>query len=347
MEISMHMKQPQDGVEINFFELEDYLAHFGYPRNELMKQSSFYIPQMTAYEYLAANMRAFMNVDAMTYYGRNIKYQEFAERIDEAANALKGVGLTFGKRFASLLPNIPEAAYVLYGASKIGAVPSNIDPRTKGAFLLNYIKKECIVAIVIVDAMYETAIRPIEHELKSTGINGVVIIPATNSLPPVLKGIVHLKSAIKHTQRIQSNILKNIYWDELIINTKFERATAEAFKPNSEAMIQHSSGTSKGTPKSIPLTNENINMFVEKHKPTVFGNLPYGTKMLHVLPYFASYGAINCAHLGFNLGLTLQEIPEFNFCDFGYIAAKQKSEILIGVPNWFNLNYSRHCAFTI
>ncbi len=76
---------------------------------------------------------------------------------------------------------------------------------------------------------------------------------------------------------------------------------------------------------------------IKNFRPTVFGDLPYGTKMLHVLPYFASYGAINCAHLGFNLGLTLQEIPEFNFHDFGYIAAKQKSEILIGVPNWFNL----------
>ena len=59
--------------------------------------------------------------------------------------------------------------------------------------------------------------------------------------------------------------------------------------------------------------------------------------MLNILPYFASYGAINTSHLGLNFGLTLQQIPEFKFEDFGYIAAKQKSEILIGTPNWFDL----------
>ncbi len=325
-------------MKIHFKELEDYLNQYGYPYNEMMNSDSFEIPEQTAYEYLMKNIKKYEDIDAMTFFGRKIKYYEFADQIDKTANAMKGIGLSDGDRLATLVPNIPEAAYLQYGTSKIGSVPSNIDPRTTGKMMLNYIKNEHIKNIVIVDVMYETAIRPIEHELKEQyGIDKIIVVPATNSLTSILKNVISLKNKINHINPITSDVLDIIYWDEMIDNTRYEHATNIGFRPNKEAAIQHSSGTSKGMPKSIPLTNENINSFIEKHIPTIFSTFPYGTKMLNILPYFASYGAINTSHLGFNLGLTLQQIPEFKFEDFGYIAYKQKSEILIGTPTWFAL----------
>ncbi len=325
-------------MTINFKELQDYLNKYGYPYNEMMEFDNFQVPEATAYEYLMHNISRYADVDAMTFFGRKIKYGELAEQIDMTANAMKGIGQSATDRVATLLPNIPEATYMQYGTSKIGAVPSNIDPRTSGKMLLNYIKTENIKNIVVVDVMYETAIRPIEHELKEQyGIDKIIVIPATNSLPSVLKKIVSLKEKMNHKQPISSDVLEIIYWDDMIASTRFEHATDVGFQPNREAVVEHSSGTSKGIPKSIPLTNENINSFVEKHIPTVFGDIPVGTKMLSILPYFASYGAINTSHLGLNFGLTLQQIPEFKFEDFGYIASKQKSEILIGTPTWFSL----------
>lgn len=325
-------------MKVLFKELEDYLNKYGYPYNEMVDFDSFEIPEQTAYEYLMNNMKKYSDFDAITFFGRKIKYYQLAEEIEKTANAMKSIGLTNGDRVATLVPNIPEATYLQYGTSKIGAVPSNIDPRTTGKMMLNYIKNEHIKNIVVVDVMYETAIRPIEHELKEIyGIDKIIIVPAINSLPFALKSIVSLKNKINHNKKISSDVLDIIYWDEMIDNSKFEHASNVGFTQDKEAVIQHSSGTSKGMPKSIPLTNENINSFVEKHRPTNFGELPYGTKMLNILPYFASYGAINTSHLGLNLGLTLQQIPEFKFEDFGYIAYKQKSEILIGTPTWFAL----------
>lgn len=326
-------------MKVNFRELQDYLNKYGYPYNDMMNSDSFDIPEKTAYEYLINNIKKYEDIDAMTFFGRKIKYSEFAEEIDKTANAMKGIGLSDTDRVATLVPNIPEVAYLQYGTSKIGAVPSNIDPRTTGKMMLNYVKNEHIKNIVVVDVMYETAIRPIEHELKEQyGIDKIIVVPATNSLPTALKGLINLKNKIKHIEPIKSDVLDIIYWDDMINNTKYEHASNVGFSPNKEAAVQHSSGTSKGIPKSIPLTNENINSFVEKHLPTIFSTFPYGTKMLNILPYFASYGAINTSHLGFNLGLTLQQIPEFKFKDFCYIAHKQKSEILIGTPTWFALS---------
>ncbi len=322
-------------MKVDFKLLEDYLAQFGYPKSGI---ESFEIPDLTSYEYLMKNIQSYSDVDAMTFFGRKIKYNELAENIDKTADAMKGIGMSDGDRIATLLPNIPEVTYMQYGTSKIGSVPSNIDPRTSSKMMLNYIKNEKIKNIVIVDVMYESAIRPIEHELKEQfGIDKIIIVPATNSLPNMLKGLVMIKNKAHKKEKIKSDVLDIIYWDDMISETRFEHATNVGFIPNKEAVIQHSSGTTKGLPKSIPLTNENINSFVEKHRPTIFSELPYGTKMLNVLPYFASYGAINTSHLGLNFGLTLQQIPEFKFEDFGYIAVKQKSEILIGTPNWFDL----------
>ena len=150
---------------VNFKDLQDYLNQYGYPYNEMMNRDSFEIPEQTAYEYLMKNIKKFEDIDAMTFHGRKIKYHEFADEINKTANALKGIGQSDGDRIAMLLPNIPEAAYLQYGASKIGSVPSNIDPRTSGTMMLNYVRNERIKNIVIVDVMYETAIRPIEREL--------------------------------------------------------------------------------------------------------------------------------------------------------------------------------------
>ncbi len=326
-------------MKVNFKSLQDYLNSYGYPYNEMMYSDDFDIPDQTSYEYLMKNISKYQNIDAMTFYGQRIKYSEFSDEINKTANGLQAIGLSNKDRIAILLPNIPEAAYVQYGASKIGAVPSNIDPRTTGKMLLNYIRNEHIKGVIVVDVMYKTAILPIEHELKEEyGIDKVIVVPATNSMPIILKKVIALKSKLHHINPITSTVLEVIYWNDMISNSKYENALNIDFTPNCEAVIQHSSGTLNGIPKSIPLTNENINSFVEKHLPTtIVKELSWGTKMLNVLPYFASYGAINTSHLGFNLGLTLQQIPEFQFKDFGYIAYKQKSEVLIGTPTWFSL----------
>ncbi len=325
-------------MKVNFKELEDYLHQYGYAYNDLMKHDSFEIPDKTTYEYLMDNSKSIGSVNAITFYGNKIKYEQLGEEIERTADAMKGLGLSDGDRVAVLVPNIPEVAYLQYGTSKIGAVPSNIDPRTTGKMLLNYIKNENIKSIVVVDVMYETAIRPIEHELKEQfGIDRVVVVPATNSVPGLLKGVVSLKNKIDGKKPITSDVLDVVYWDDLLRNTRYEHATNIGFRKDKEASVQHSSGTTKGLPKSIPLTNENLNAFVEKMKPAFEGQYPPGTTMLGILPYFAAYGAVNVSHQALNLGFTLQMIPEFKFEDFGKIIAKQKTELVMGTPTWYAL----------
>ena len=60
--------------------------------------------------------------------------------------------------------------------------------------------------------------------------------------------------------------------------------------------------------------------------------------MLHFIPYFAGYGAVNTAHLGLSQGLELQEIPLFNPNDFGKYLIKYKSNIILATSAcWLSL----------
>ncbi len=322
-------------MEVKFKELEDYLKQYGYRPNELFTGESFTVPDQTVYQYLMDNIQHYDGVNAMTFFGRKFKYDKLAREIDNTAAGLQSIGVKDGDRVATLLPNIPEATYLQYGPAKIGAVPSNIDPRTNSKLMLNYIRHEKIKNIIVVDVMYESAIRPIEHQLKEEfGIDKIIVVPGTNSLSPIVRTFANLKN---HPEIIKSDVLNIIYWDEMIYDSKLEHAIDVGFRQDREASIQHSSGTSNGIPKSIPLTNENLNSFVEKMKPVFDGKYKPGTRMLNILPYFASYGAVNVSHQGLNLGFTLQQIPEFKFEDFGYIAQKEKTELLVGTPTWYAL----------
>ena len=42
----------QTGDKVDFYKLEEYLEQYGYSKNELMREKSFYIPDETAYSYL-------------------------------------------------------------------------------------------------------------------------------------------------------------------------------------------------------------------------------------------------------------------------------------------------------
>ena len=87
------------------------------------------LPQMTLLEYLKYNSGERKKLTALTYFGKSISYAELFENIDFASKVFTGIGVKENDRIMFLMPNIPETAYMLYGASQIGAVSDFIDPR--------------------------------------------------------------------------------------------------------------------------------------------------------------------------------------------------------------------------
>ena len=102
---------------------------------------------------------------AITYLGKEISYGEFKENVDLAAKMLKNLGISRGDRVAVILPNMPEANFLLYGAIKDGIVCDFIDPRTKSDTLLKLLENDNIKAVFVLDNLYEELVSPINNDL--------------------------------------------------------------------------------------------------------------------------------------------------------------------------------------
>ena len=110
------------------------------------------MPKMSAYKYLFERNKKFLGRIALSYYGKKITFDELFMRIEETAKALKMMGVKENDIVTISLPNTPEAVYLFYAMSKIGAIANMVDPRTSVEGLKNYIEEVESDLVIIVDS---------------------------------------------------------------------------------------------------------------------------------------------------------------------------------------------------
>lgn len=317
-------------------------------------------PKMNIYDYLKSKISGYENYTAITYFGRKISYKQLFDYIDEAAKALYSLGVRAGSRIMYLMPNIPETAFLFYGGAKLGAVSDYIDPRPDSIDLtisakkvLSLIQEEKPQYLIALDQCYLAMLKPVESELKSAGINQILVVSASNFMNGKAKlnymleklsfgGFGALKSSLSKTKQIESVIqqafndspVSLLNYTDFIHNGQNVELPDTVYQEDMLVAIVHSSGTSSPRPKPIPLTHDNLNAYVHQ---TYAANMPMkiGDCALHMMPYFAAYGLVDVLHAGLCYINNLIEIPEFDAADIGKIIVKHKPQIVIGVPTWF------------
>lgn len=317
-------------------------------------------PALNIYDYLVQQNKGFLDNTALTYFGRKITFRELYEEIDTAAKVFKYIGIANNDRIMFLMPNIPETTYMFYGASKIGAVSDYVDPRpdsvnlrTSALKVLQMIKNENIKQIVALDQCYLGLIKPIEKELKSLGIEHIIIVSPSDAMnfkarlgyvleTVYMNGKVGFAEKMKKTKKmsktlqeaIASSEIKIIQYSDLCEMAKNVEVDAVPYEPNKIVTIVHTSGTSSAFPTPIPLTNDNLNSYVHQ---TYSANMPMkdGDKALHVLPFFAAFGLVDVVHAGLCHNNNLIQVPEFLPVNFGKLILKYKPQTIIGTPSWF------------
>lgn len=95
---------------------------------------------------------------AILYEDQRFTYQQVFERVNQAGNALRNIGLDIEQRVLLVLPDSPEFAFSFFGAIKIGAVPIPVNPWMK-AQDYEYLLSDSRARIVIV---HESALGEIE-----------------------------------------------------------------------------------------------------------------------------------------------------------------------------------------
>ena len=311
-------------------------------------------------DYLIEKTKAHSASTAFTFYGRKINYSSLMKNIGTAGKILTFLGVEPEDRILYLMPNIPETAYFMYGASKVGAVsdfidprPDSIDMRISAEKILSLATTEKSKYIIALDQCYIGMIKPIEEELSKIGVKKIIIVSATDSMNLSstlnylrevyrLKGFADLKSQLQKTKQmaellkkaLASKVIPTYKYQELIKLAQDEEIESVDFQDNQISVIVHTSGTSNAKPKPICLTNENLNEYAEQ---TEISNMPMQSedKALHILPYFAAFGLVGVVHAGLAHNNNLIEIPEFDPKGLGYIIFKNKPQTIIGPPTWF------------
>lgn len=339
------------------------------------KEYSFDYPDCSITSYLKEKSKEYGDDIAFSYYGNEIKYSQFWERVDDASRALSFLGIQKNDRIMFLVPNIPESGELWLGASQIGATSDFIDPRpdsmdmkANAEKVFEIIKSEKTKSIVALDQCYLAMLRPIEKELKSIGIDTIVILSAADSmnrrgkidyikdsfqyavidnnkkdlkhprvmaLKAVRKKITAMKKSTQAFDKAKAASPLRIigYFDliEMSKNTGFNRDD----DPNLISYIGHTSGTTTGKPKPIPLTNKNL--IVANEQLLAMGiSDGHRKRVLHLLPFFAPFGASNNFILNISRGSYSIEVPEFQLSEVGYLIKKYHPNLIMGAPSWMS-----------
>ena len=331
-------------------------------------------PEMNLTNYLKMKVKGNESLLAHSYYKDKFTYDELFDKVDVASKVLSDIGVKKGDIVMNLLPNIPESGQIWLGCAQIGAIADFIDPRPDSMDImanankvLEIIKYEQAKYIVALDKCYLWMLKPIEKELKELGIENIIVMSASDSMSisskidylkdvrnyTILKNLRNSKSGAELSKissvlfnkitemnkdnkllddAIKNSVLNVYKYSDLVRNSKYS-IFVQNDDVNSVNYIGHTSGTSGSRPKPITATNKNGISTLEQ---LIKGNVAFnkGDNALHVLPYFAPFGAfdnylLNIVSLANNI-----DVPEFEINEFGYLIKKYQPNIIMGTPAW-------------
>ena len=299
-------------------------------------------PNFSAYKLIEYTASKHLNNISYNYYGNKKTYHEFLKQIDEAARAMKAMGVKHKDVVSICMPNTPEGIISFYAANKIGAIASMIHPLSAENEIKHYLnisKTEWLIAI-------DFTIEKIEKIIKDTKVKKVVVVGVSESMPPLLKSI-YTATNMSKTIRLKSlnpmNYLssetrekksKKIGWKEFIRNGRdYIKEIDDDFKGKDIAAILYSGGTT-GTPKGVKLTNLNLNASAMQNFEHV-GCMRDKDKVLAIMPIFHGFGLAVCIHCVQYFGGTSILLPQFNAKTFDKIMKKYEPNAVVGVPTLF------------
>ena len=286
------------------------------------------MPICSAYRYLYECNKNYLSRVALNYYGRKITFGELFDNIEKVAKSLKYAGFEEGDIITVSMPNTPEAVYLFYAISKIGAVANMIDPRNSKEGIKQYIEEVDSDYVFIVDSYYSKV-----EDIDAT----VVAISPAESLPFALNLGYKLKEKIdgwKDSSKKVSLGKNAITWKKFIENGASYVAKTEArFVPDRPLVIEHTGGTT-GKPKGVVLSNENINAVALQSVLTGI-DMQREHNWLDIMPTFIAYGVGMGLHLPLTIGMETFLIPQFDPQKFDELLIKYKPIHMVGVPSYW------------
>lgn len=286
------------------------------------------MPEMSIYEFLEEQNKNRMQNTAINYFGSKMTYQELFQEIDICAKAMKSQGIRKGDVVSICLPNVPESVISFYAANKIGAIANMIHPLSAEEEIKKSIADTKSVMLFTINFNY----KKIRNILEETNLYKTILVSPRDSMPKGMGTFYYLLEDRK--VKLPKSNESFMFWKDF--QNKGKNYNRDVLNPTTwkdAAVILHSGGTS-GTPKSIVLSNGNINVVIGQARIALPENDDRDT-MLGILPMFHCFGLVECTHYPLSIGACLILVPKFDAARFDKLLRKYHPSIIPGVPTLF------------
>jgi long-chain acyl-CoA synthetase len=202
-------------------------------------------PDRTLVDYLAEAARSRPDKPAILFKGATITYAGLERLSDACACAFASLGVRRGDRVALLLPNCPQFLIAQFGAWKIGAVVSPLNPIYTEHELEGPLREHGVETIVTMTRFYER----VKRVQPRTGITRVIATNIKEYFPPLLRALFTVAREKRDGDRVALRPGDHDFAHLLLINKG--RTPPKAAVAASDPAVLLMSGGTTGTPKGV------------------------------------------------------------------------------------------------
>ncbi len=272
---------------------------------------------------LEKNIRKNPNREILYFMGKKVKNQDLYMYIGGFAKRLKDLGVKSGDVVTISLPNIPQAVIALYAVNKIGGVCNMVHPKTPAKKVLAMMDEANSKIAVMVDEFYLEG----KQEYDMAG-HSYVFAEIASFLPVVKRTLYRLKTNVKRSD------LKGEYFFGKEIQFNPAGLKTHKFEKNAPAVYLHSSGT-LGMPKTVMLSNENINFLAKAGVDLIPSGDLSKKGMLAVLPMFHGFGLCMAVHTPLIHNMQSVLVPSFSPKSVVSAMKNTNVSVVCGVPKMY------------
>ena len=250
---------------------------------ELLKNKDLTIPTEKSWKLIKKRNQGREEKIAFSEDDRQLTYSEMFEDWDESAKVFSALGITRANnsRILTIMPNVAKTGTFDYSADMTGAVIDFIDPTTPKEKVARYIKDENITDLIVSDLLYLQnllgASGKLKHEL---GIRNIILYQDAYLTSLMPSKVQRISKAFGMINRLNPNVVR---YQDAVRNSVYTPITYDPKSSDALSLITHTSGTTTGMGKPVPITDINRNALVKNYELAQF-DYEAGMRMMHFIP---------------------------------------------------------------
>lgn len=278
--------------------------------------------ELSIYDYLYENNKNYLSQTSLHYLGNDISYGDVFKKIKESAAALQAYGCKKGDIVTIALPCIPEAVYLVFACSYIGAVANMIHPLAGVDEINRYLVEVKSKIFIMFTGTYEI----VKGKLDRTYLEHAVVVSPLYSAGKMLKVLSYLKK-----DRLDSDYIS---WNQFVKNASAEAVKCDDVGIDDVVVISHTGGTT-GEPKGVMLTSRNYVSYAWQNTKTCQYTEYRKTTMITVLPPFVNYSLTSSLLHPTIWGVTVILIPKYEPEKLVDYIRKYKPQHIMSIPPYW------------